>query len=430
MLKSNLKRSLFYVFWGGVSTSAVDTLVLGPTLFAYAMFFGAGDISFGILGAVPYFGKLTHLFSAWLIEHHFSVRKTAFYTAFISRFFLLIAALLAFVPNMPGALEILILILTLTYLIGCISGGVWLPWMKALIPTPIMGRFFSYRLKYMMVAKILCFWLSALLLKYGISFVSKKNEIYIYAFLIFIAFLISLFSAWTLSQIEDKKASSSSSLSFIKKIKKCFANNLFRRLLFSLSFINFSSAFITPFITVFMLKHQNIPMPTILMLTLIMQLSYTFVIKKLGKMSDKYDILKVLKFSIPLLLLSLFFFLAVNQITLNLYSKYLILGIGHIILGIATAGITLGINTTCLIYIPKEFSSIYLSVNSVFTSFVGGLASILAGFLLSFCTFIEENGYVPSPYNRWSIFWGISILMCIIAYNVTVNLKKSLSLKK
>ena len=159
----------------------MDTLVVGPTLFAYASFLGAGDLAFGILGAIPYFGNLAHLFSAWLIERHFSVRKTAFLTAFISRFLLLIVALLSLKPDMFGALEILIVTLLLYYLIDCISGGVWLPWMKALIPTHIMGCFFSYRFKYMMIAKIICFWLSAFLLKYTVSFVPKEKEIYIYA---------------------------------------------------------------------------------------------------------------------------------------------------------------------------------------------------------------------------------------------------------
>ena len=108
-MKRNLRRSLKYVFWGGVSISAADTLLVGPTLLGYAALFGAGDISFGILGAIPYFGNLAHMFSAYLLERNFSVRKTAFYTAFISRFFLFVAILLAFKPMMPGALAILIL---------------------------------------------------------------------------------------------------------------------------------------------------------------------------------------------------------------------------------------------------------------------------------------------------------------------------------
>ncbi len=421
-MNNRLKRSLAYVFWGGVSTSAVDTLVVGPTLFAYAAFFGAGDIAFGILGAVPYFGNLAHLFSAWLIEHGFSIRKTAFYTAFISRFFLLIAALLAFKPNMPGALEILILILTLNYLIGCISGGVWLPWMKTLIPARIMGRFFSFRFKYMMVAKVICFWFSALLLKYGVSFVPQDKEIYIYAFLFIIAFIIGLFSAWTLSQVEDKKqVSVSNSLSFIQKVKTCLMNKPFRNLLFTLSFTNFTVAFITPFVTVFMLKYLEIPMSTILIFTLIMQLTYTLVIKKLGKIADKEDTLKVLKLSVPLLLLSLLGFLIINQFTLGLYTTYAVLIIAHIILGIATAGIALGINNASLIYVPNESSAIYLSVNSVVKSFAGVVASILAGVTLSLCTLLET-----SFANRWTVFWSISVFIAVVSYYTIIVFKSSL----
>ena len=430
-MKHGLKRSLKFVFWGGVSTSFVDTLVVGPTLLAYAALLGAGDITFGFLGAIPYFGNLAHLLSAWLIEHNYSIRKTAFRTAFISRYFLLIAALLAFYPHMPGALFILISALTLKYFIGCISGGVWLPWMKSLIPEKIMGRFFAYRFKYMMITKIICFWGTALLFKYSDLFVS--NEIYIYSILFLIAFFVGLFSAWTLSQVDDKKQNISSSLSFKQKIVKSFQNNSFRKLLYTLCFINFSIAFVTPFITIFMLKYLDIPMSTILIFTLIMQLSYTFVVKRLGILADKLGTWKVIQVSIPLLVFSLIPFLFLNQINTVEIVKYLLLGLGHIFLGIATAGITLGINNASLIFVPKKSAAIYLSVNSVLKSFAGGLGSIVAGFILSFCTFTEKllsNHFSIFYLNRWVFFFTFSILLSIMAYLTITRWKEYLMNKK
>lgn len=431
-MKRNLRRSLKYVFWGGVSISAADTLLVGPTLLGYAALFGAGDISFGILGAIPYFGNLAHMFSAYLLERNFSVRKTAFYTAFISRFFLFVAILLAFKPMMPGALAILILSLSLYYLIGCISGGVWLPWMKDLIPQRIMGSFFSFRFKYMMVAKIICFWFAALVFKYSKLLVSKENEIFVYVILLLIAFLIGLFSAWTLSQVEDKKRISTNSLSFCGKIGECLRNKAFRKLVFSLSFINFTVAFITPFMTVFMLKNLDIPMSTILIFTFIMQLSYTFVIKRLGKMANNSDILKVLTFSIPFLFCSSFLFLILNQITKNVYVENAFLTIGHIVFGIATAGVTLGINNASLTYVPKKMSAIYLSLNSVLKSFAGCIGSIFAGLILSWATLVEKNiftGY-ENYCNRWTLFWLFSILICGMSYLTSIRLRKYYITKK
>jgi len=416
-MKHGLKRSLKFVFWGGVSTSFVDTLVVGPILLAYAALFGAGDIAFGILGAIPYFGNLAHLISAWLIEHNFSIRKTAFRTAFVSRFFLLIVALLAFYPQIPGALIILISALTLKYFIGCISGGLWLPWMKSLIPSKMMGRFFAFRFKYMMVAKILCFWGTALLFKYSQYLVS--NEIYIYSILFLVAFFIGLFSAWTLLQVDDKKQNITSSLSFMQKIKESFQNTSFKRLTCALSFVNFTIAFITPFVTVFMLKKLEIPVSTILIFTLIMQLSYTFVIKHLGKIADKKDTWKVMQLSLPLLVVSLIVLLLLNQLNTGIVGIYFLLGLGHIFLGIATAGITLGINNASLIFVPKKSAAIYLSVNSVLKSFAGSIGSVLAGFTLSLCTLLEKytpNGLPIFFLNRWSFFFIFSILIAGTSY--------------
>ena len=72
-----LHHSLNYVYWGGIATSAKDTLAVGPTLTAYALLFGAGNFAIGLLGAVPFIGNLIHLLVAYLIERGVTVKKIA-----------------------------------------------------------------------------------------------------------------------------------------------------------------------------------------------------------------------------------------------------------------------------------------------------------------------------------------------------------------
>ncbi len=411
----SIKRSLSYVFWGGVATSAMDTLAVGPTLIAYAAFFGAGNIAFGILGAVPYFGNLIHLFVAWLIEKGLSVRQISFWSSFVSRPFYLFAALLALNPNMTGALFLLILFLSATYLIGCMAGGAWLPWMKILVPKRLMGRFFSHRFKYMMLAKIICFLCASFFLKYVHENYPEK-EIYAYATLLVFAFIIGLYGAYTFINVKDCKIPTKGDISFLQKLRLTLRNKPFQHLLNALSMLNFSQAFITPFITVFMLRRFDIQMSIILVLTLVLQIVYMMTIKTWGKIADRQGPVSILLLSIPLFILSLIGLILLNQLNLSVgYILYFLLTILHVLLGIATAGLTLGINNTSLLFVPEKMSAIYLSVNSAVKSFAGAFGSIIAGISLTLCTTVENSLLSNSVKSGWTSFYMIAILLCILA---------------
>lgn len=414
MKKSDLKKSMDYVFLGGVAMSAMDTLAIGPTLIAYALLFGAGDIAIGILGAVTYIGNLTHLFASWLIEKGVSAKKISLISAFLSRPFLLIAAALAFWHQELWALPLLIFSLLSTYLIGALTGGAWLPWMKVLVPSNLMGRFFSHRFKWMMIAKIICFLFAFLLIRYTKHF--QNGELFSYAFLLLLAFFIGLYGAYTFTQVTDKPISHQKEKPFLWKISHTFKNKPFSKLLQALGTLNFSVNFITPFLTVFMLKNLNIDMPTIIILTLIQWVTYTFIVKKWGKIADKKGPEKILIYSIPLFILCTLIFMILNIFMLSQNAIMVVLVAVNILLGIATAALTLGINNTSLLYIPKESAAIYLSVNSVFKSFAGALGSIVAGLSLTLFTKIGEFINIQNTtLFSWNVFFMITAILCILS---------------
>lgn len=410
-----LHQSLNYVFQGGIATSAKDTLAVGPTLTAYALLFGAGNFAIGLLGAVPFIGNLIHLLVAWMIERGITVKKIAVISSFLSWPFYLFAALLAFFPDSKASVPLLIFFLSATYLIGCMSGGAFMPWMKELIPHRLMGRFFSHRYKWMMIAKIVCFIFAYLALKW-IQEISPKNEIYVYATLLACASLTAAYSAWTFTKVENKFVPHRPQDPFYKKVILTFKNKPFRQLLYALSILNFSQAFVTPFVTVFLLKRLNMEMATIILLTLILQISYTVIIKKWGKIADRQGPDKILILSVPLFIVCLAILTILNIISISFVFLYATLIICHIFLGIATAGITLGINNVSLLYIPNETASIYLSVNSVVKSAAGALGSIVAGLTLTACILFEKTLNINIDWlNGWTTFYTITALLCIFA---------------
>ena len=410
----SIHKSLSYVFRGGIATSAMDTLATGPILIAYAAFFGAGNLTFGILGSIPYLGNLIHLFAAWLIEKGFSVRKISIWSSFISRPFYLLAALLAFNPNMHGALFFLVLFLSAAYLIGGITGGAWLPWMKILVPEKLMARFFAHRFKYMMFAKIICF-LGAYFFLEHIHKNCPQKDIYAYSFLLILAFIIGLYGTWTFLNIKDCPVSTCSTVPFIQKVKLALKYKPFQRLLTALSILNFSQAFITPFLTVFMLKRLELNLSVILIFNLILQTTYMLTIKKWGKIADHKGVDTILMLSVPLFISVLVGLIVLNQITsLTAYVIYMSLVILHVILGIATAGLTLGINNASLLFVPSQMAAIYLSVNSAMKSLAGAIGSLVAGITLSFCIIMEQSISSNPARNGWTSFFIIAILLCLL----------------
>ena len=424
-MDAGLRKSLSYVVRGGVATSAMDTLAVGPTLTAYAKLLGAGNITFGILGAVPYIGNLIHLWAAALMTRGHSARKLSILSALLSRPFYLFVALLAFWPHASGTLGLLVLFLMCSYLIGCISGGCWLPWMKVLVPERIMGCFFAYRFRCMQIVKVICSLGAAWLLRFV-----KENypdfEIYTYSFLFLVACLIGLYGAYTFFQVEDKPLNIRPDIPFFRQVAHTFSNKPFRALLLCCSLINFGFLFITPFVTVFMLNRLNFSASSVLIFTLISQLSFVFVVKRLGRIGDKLGSDRILMIALYWTILILVGLTGLNYLNCSEPVLWILTGIINVMLGFATAGYNLGLNNTSLLYVPKETATVYLSVNSVFKSLAGAVGSVAGGFALAGCTTMAAYlpGITPADVTGWTLFFLAAGIIVVGGILMTHYLKR------
>lgn len=415
MSNASLRKSLNNVFYGGIATSAMDTLATGPFLIAYALMFGAGNIAIGFLGAIGFVGNLMHLVSAYLIEQGKTPKQISILFSAISRPFYLIAAILSFWAGSPCALALLIGCFSATYMIGSVAGGAWLPWMKALVPANLMGRFFSHRFKWMMIAKIICYGAGATLIWWFEKY-QAENAIFAYSILLGIAFIISIYGVYTLTQVENKTVLYQKTDSFLKKTMQTFKNEPFKKLLVFLGSLNFAVNFITPFMTVFMLKILGFSTPIVVGLTVISQFTHAFSVKTWGKMADKKNCAKILQKSVPLFMSCIVLF----ALCLFIPNKHITLGVLtciHILLGISQSAIILGMNNISLLHIPAQDASIYLSVNSVFKSFMSAAASVIAGITLDIILWKTNHVYTHETATvlGWTIFFIISLVLCAIS---------------
>ncbi len=424
MSKTILRHSLDNVFYGGVAQSAMDSIATGTILTGYALLLGANNFEVGILAAVPFIGNLIHIFVSWLLEKGYSVKHISVISSFLARPFYLFAAALAFFAGAKWVVPALILFLTAAYCIGNIAGGAWRPWMKELVPDSIMGRFFAHRFKYMMVAKIVCFMVAYGLLKY-VKNTDIFSELDAYAVLLFVAFIIGIYGAYTLTQVQDVSLNRQPDQSFYKKVIFSLKNKPFVQMMSALGSLNFAVNFVTPFITVFMLERLKIHMSTVVILTLFSQLVYTAIIKKLGRMADKAGPHILLYSSVPAFIISIAIFTALNIGLIPQLPTIALIGliIAHLFQGIGTAGIALGTNNLSLLFVPKKSSSIYLAVNGSGIALMGALGSIIGGIFISIC---EDWAKIwDMPYISWYLFFGVSALLSVGAMIQFKRLKKS-----
>lgn len=420
-MKSSLRRSLNYVFYGGIAQSAVDTFATGSLMTTYALLLGANNIAIGILGSVPYIGNLMHIFASYILEKGYSVKKLSLITSFISRPFYLFAALLAFFAGETWTVPALILFLTCVYSIGNIAGGAWRPWMKELIPASIMGRFFAHRFKYMMITKIVCFLIAYFVLNFYADY-NSELEIFAYSGLLIVCFFLSIYCACTFIPVNDVKLSLQPGKTFLQKISFCLQSKAFVRLMSALGCLNFTINFITPFLTVFLLKQLNLPMSCIVILTLFSQIIYTTTVKKLGQFADKKGPHLMLYTSLPAFVIGILGFTLLNDLNLSMTHLWISLIIIHIFLGIGTAGITLGTNNLSLLYVPQKSASVYLAVNGTIIAFMGAIGSIIGGVSM---TFLEATTNTTThPNMAWNYLFGITIFLFVPVVLQFKTLKK------
>lgn len=415
-----LRKSLKCVIHSSTAMSAMDSFASGTIITGYALALGASNTEIGIISAIPFICNFMHLYSAYLLEKDKKAKNIAILYSLLSRIFYFFAALLVFFPQSSYLVTILISLLFLANIIGAVSGGAWIIWMKELIPPVITGRFMGTRLRYMTIAKVVCFSMATAILVFFEKIYSSKS-LYPYFVLLVIAFICGIYSALSLYFVQNKKINIEEGTSFIKKIKISFSNRKFIHLTSIISYISFIFSFITPFITVFMVKGLKINMSIVVLMTLISQLFQALIIKKYGKKIDKIGIKKVLANAYIMLISGVIGMMLLPNI--QFAEKYLIFfaTICNILFGVASVIINLSIQFTQIRYTPKYLESVYISVLSGAKSIVAALASILGGIFIDKLNISDIEFY---SLNAWQIFFICCILLTVIAKFFTRKLKR------
>ncbi len=411
-----MRTSLKNIIYNGMSVNAMFSFAGGQILIAYALLLGAGPIAIGILGSLEFISNFIYLISAYIIKKGKSVKQISIFYSTISRPFYLLLAILAFFQDNHLSLYILMICAFSAYGLSAVTGGVFYPWMKKLIPQKIMDSFFAERYRWMMIANMLTMFVSSCCMFIFEKYFPQKM-IFSYFILMILAFIFGVISVLTLFKVKDAKLEIDNQTTFFKDIIAAFKRGNFSTFYIFMGTINFATSYVTPFFTIFMLEENKIGMSLIIGLTIISQITYIFSAKIWAKLAQSKGCFPVLEIGCLIYICSIFIFI----FSLNLNATYMLsaLFLNHILLGFAMFAIKLGTNNLPLQIVPQENSFIYLTIISIFRGCGSLIAGVTAGAILLYL-----RGSIDNQFILWSVFWSFGVFSFVISILISKYIRK------
>jgi MFS family permease len=263
----------------------------------YALALNASNSMVGLLTSVPsLIGNLIQLLTYKLMRRY-SRKTIVLFSVFLQTFFwliLLIPGLLFLHLPTPHTRVLTLFLVIYTGLIvsGVVAGPAWSSWMKDIVPTNQLGRYFARRGK---IAGAIAF-VSTILAGLILDYFKKTELLYGFFILIFFSFLFRGISGCLfIKQYEPRlEKNETSYFSFIQFLNNMPFNNFGRFVIF-LSLINLSVAICGPFFAVYLLKERAFSYSLYTGITMIMPIASILTMNSWGKFSDRYGNTKVLK---------------------------------------------------------------------------------------------------------------------------------------
>jgi MFS family permease len=408
----------------GMTSQALVTMTSGVFLVAFALKLGASNLSIGLLAAIPPLMQLLQIPAILLVEKVQNRRLISASTSFIGRTFWLFVALSALVFGPKDALCFLIIALMIIASFAAVSVCSWNSWMRDLVPQDQMGEFFSRRIRRATVVGLVLSLSAAVY----IDIIKKKlpdYEIYAYASLFFIGFLSGMLGVYFITNIpEPKMTVQKRHIPLSKLLMKPFGDLNFKRLILFLGPWNFAVNLAAPFFTVYMLKRLELGLSVVIALTVLSQVLYIGFLRIWGRFSDRFSNKSVLSVCGPLFMACVLGW-TFTTMPEKYAATYPLLVILHVLMGIATAGVTLASGNIALKLAPKEEGTPYLAASSLVISIAASIGPVLGGnfadffasrelaMTLTWKSPLKELSFNTFNLQHWDFFFLLAFLIGI-----------------
>jgi MFS family permease len=415
-------RTFRLVLYDGLASEAMGSLTTGVFLAGFAVALGASNFAIGVLASVPFFVQLLQIPAVILVEHIRARRAICVWASGIGRVFLLGAALAPLLAS-HAAIVALTGFLAIHQGMGAISGCAWNSWMRDLVPDTEQGRFFGRRTAATTALSVALALLGGAVVDVWKNYVPGSPAMG-YSWLFALSGIIGLYGVYLLSLTPEPPMPAVPRYSHpLGIISAPFRDANFRRLIMFLSSWNFSINLAAPFFTVYMLKTLGYPMTTIMVLSIVSQLSNLAALSIWGSLIDRFSNKAVLGVSAPLFLACMLAWSLTGLPSIQAIVFYALIAI-HILMGISTAGVALASNNLAMRLSPSGEATSYLAANGVVTSVCAAVAPIVGGlgadffashrltFAFTWAGSAQEITVQVLNFHDWTFFF---IIACLVA---------------
>ena len=410
LTEKEVQQGLRNIIQDGLTTSIMSTLTGSVFLTAFALALGASNLVIGLLATIPPLANVIQIPTIYLVEKFRVRRSITMLAAAISRSFLLIIAIIPFVVPFHLALPLVLIALVLNSLLASVGGCSWNSWMHDILPKNNLGRFFSKR---MLLSTAISIPL-ALAAGYFISYwkaAFPELEIAGYALLFLGGCIAGLVGVLVISRIPEPQMEKHASIpSFGQLMRKPFEDRNFKNLIVFLTSWNFAVNLALPFLTVYMLTSLGMDTSSVVLFTVISQISSLAFFRIWGKLSDRFSNKSVLRVSGPIMI-GTFLMWASTVLVAGNSMVVLVVVIAHVLMGMATAGVNLVSGNIGLKLAPKGEATAYLASASLFSSLSAGIAPLLGGIVAQ---------YVP----QWEYFFLVAFAIGMYSLHRLTKVKE------
>ncbi len=374
--------------WEGVVSMGFTSVTTGGFLAAFALALGANNFQIGMLGAIPFLAQPLQIPTILLVEklrHRKATTVIAWLMSHLLWFPIALIPLLTRFRNFD-AVPMLLVLMAMRGMLNAVTNCSWSSWIRDLVPQAILGRYFSRRLA-LATAVAIAFGLgAAFFIDWWRGNVTVQEPVLAYTYiLIFGALFLGLASPVFMSFMPEPlmptptRPQPSLWQATITPLK----DRNFKQLMSFLLYWNFASNLAIPFFTVYMLQRLGLPLTTVIALSVLSQLFNILFLRVWGPLADRFGSKVVLSLCASLYLLVILGW-AFAYTSQQYFSVIFLLVALHVFAGVATAGISLTVETLNMKLAPHGKATSYLAGASLATNLGTGVGALAGGLTADF----------------------------------------------
>jgi MFS family permease len=376
--EEEIERGLRATTRDGLCSQAMGTFTTGTFLVGYALSLGANNTMIGVLAAIPFLANLLQVPTVLLVERIRMRKAIVVVSNIVGRLALLMATLVPLLPTTSLRMTVLIACFIVYNAGAAVSGSTWNSWMRDLVPEDRFGRYFGNRLFLATALGMVLSFAAAFAIDGWKGWMPDDLD-WGYAILFGFGAAVGLSGLYFLAVTpEPAMAAPTAHRTFRETLSQPFRELNFRRLILFLASWNFAVNLAAPFFTVYMLGRLGFDMTFVIVVTVVSQAANLVVVRTFGRFADRFSNKSVLAVCAPLFIACIFAWTFTTLPERHAGTVPLLIVI-HILMGVATAGVTLGSANIALELAPRGQATAYLGAVSLVNSIAAGIAPIIGG---------------------------------------------------